>query len=71
MTPVRRVGARLLALSGADDDGAGSVRMAEWAQLAEGGFETVEFAGGHFYPVGQEAAVLDAIATRVPTPQSA
>lgn len=64
-TAPRRVASGILALSGASDAGAPAAVMAGWADLCEGGFAARDLPGDHFYLVGQEVAVIGAIAARL------
>jgi pyochelin biosynthetic protein PchC len=60
------VRAAVLATGGAADLDVDREGLAAWAELAGGRFDLRVFPGGHFYLVEDEAALVDAVADRLP-----
>ncbi len=60
------VHARMLATGGRTDPDVDHDGLVSWGELATGDFEAVTFPGGHFYLVEGEAALVGALAERLP-----
>jgi medium-chain acyl-[acyl-carrier-protein] hydrolase len=53
------------AMAGADDPTVAADRLALWREQTVGRFDSVRFAGGHFYLADNEKSVLDVVAERL------
>jgi pyochelin biosynthetic protein PchC len=58
--------AALMATGGDDDPGVDRAGLETWKELAAGGFDVLTFPGAHFYLVQNEAALVGAVAARMP-----
>lgn len=55
----------ITALTGAEDPVATPALAAEWRDVTSSHFALEVFPGGHFFPLSEQAAVLDLVATRL------